>query len=187
MTKQDRAGGHPSRICHGLGDVEQLALHRFVAHGVDRGEEYHYIPLKVTPQTGDASVVARGLQEILELDHERLARLDVMFLGQGRASLNRLIELLLEPQILVAHRLPCRGRLLARRLPFPFPLLPNFFLSLLISLFHFSLPLFISLFNPLLLFLHLCESLLVLPGLLCSGTFRLLSLLCQLRHEVLVL
>ena len=172
-----------------------------------------YIPLKVTPHIGDASVCARGLQESLELGHERPARLDVMFLGQDRATINRLRELLLELQILVAHRLPRRGRLLsisissltcplACRFPFPFPLLLlrflqalghrslpllKFSLTLLISLFHFSLTLFISLFSPLLLLLHLCESLLVLPGLLRSITFRLLSLLCQLRHEVLVL
>ena len=77
-------------------------------------------------------------------------------------------------------------------------LLLHFSLKLVISLFHFSLllfissfhlplTLFISLLNPRLLLLHLSESLLMLPGLLGSVTFRLLSLLCQLRHEVLIL
>ena len=41
-----------------------------------------------------------------------------------------------------------------------------------------------KLFSPLLLLLHLCESLLVLPGLLLSATFCMFLLSLQLRHEV---
>ena len=78
----------------------------------------------------DASVVVRGLQESLELEHELLALLDVTLLGHDRATINRLHELFPEPLIWVAHRLPWSGRLippgtrglLARPLPFPFPL-----------------------------------------------------------------
>ena len=116
MTKQDRAGGHPSRIHHGRCNVEQLALHGFAAHGLDRWEEHRYIPPKVSPQCVDASVTLRGLQEIPELEHERLALLDGsgIWCSSARLALNLLVEPFPEMLILVAHRLQLCGRVRLR-------------------------------------------------------------------------
>ena len=55
INKKDLSGAYPSRIQHSLIDIEQGALHRFVAHSADRGKESMCISLKVTPKCVDVS------------------------------------------------------------------------------------------------------------------------------------